>query len=734
MLRLYLKCQDYISKRLPHEMVKGLARWLFQMAYRVEVTGWENYKKAGDRTVIVANHPSSLDGALLAAFLPETPVFAVNTFYARRWWLQPAFLLFDLLPLDPTNPMAAKTLVRAVKEGRKCVIFPEGRTTVTGALMKIYEGPGMVADLAGATILPIRIEGAQFTPFTRLKGKLRLRWFPKITMTILEPRRFDVPTDVKGRRRRQIIGAWLYDVMSDMIFETGDDLRRSLFKSLADARALHGGQCLVAEDIERKPVTYNRLITASLILGRKLSRNARPGECVGVLLPNSVSAVVIFFALQAYGRVPAMLNFSTGLKNMISACKTARIRTVLTSRRFIEAAKFEETVEAMGRHADVVYLEDIRASIDLFDKLFGLAAGRLAALVHRRIAPNVTARDPAVVLFTSGTEGTPKGVVLSHENIQANRYQLSARIDFNPSDVVFNALPVFHSFGLTAGLLLPLLSGIRTFLYPSPLHYRIVPELAYFSNATILFGTDTFLAGYARCAHPYDFYSVRYVFAGAEKLKEETRRTWSEKFGLRVFEGYGATETSPVLATNTPMHYKAGTVGRLLPGIRSKLVEVPGIERGGRLEVSGPNIMLGYLGAERPGEVEPLADGWYDTGDIVEVDEEGYVTIVGRAKRFAKIAGEMVSLTAVEGHVAALWPDHNHAVVSIADSRKGEQLVLVTEFGGAERNALLAHVQEMGGSELMVPKKVMMVGQIPVLGTGKIDYAGVTELAERETP
>jgi acyl-[acyl-carrier-protein]-phospholipid O-acyltransferase/long-chain-fatty-acid--[acyl-carrier-protein] ligase len=325
-------------------------------------------------------------------------------------------------------------------------------------------------------------------------------------------------------------------------------------------------------------------------------------------------------------------------------------------------------------------------------------------------------------------------VVLSHENIQANRYQLSARIDFNPSDIVFNPLPVFHSFGLTGGLLLPLLSGIKTFLYPSPLHYRIVPGLAYDSNATILFGTDAFLAGYARCAHPYDFYSLRYVFAGAERVKEETRRVWSEKFGLRILEGYGATETSPVLAINTPMHYRAGTVGRLLPGIRHRLVPVAGIDRGGRLEVSGPNVMLGYLRAERPGEIDPPADGWYDTGDIVEVDEEGVVTIVGRAKRFAKIAGEMVSLAAVEGQVSALWPDHNHAVVSIADSRRGERLVLVTEFGDADRDTLLVHIQENGGSELMVPKTIMRVDRIPVMGSGKIDYVAVKELVEREIP
>jgi acyl-[acyl-carrier-protein]-phospholipid O-acyltransferase/long-chain-fatty-acid--[acyl-carrier-protein] ligase len=320
-------------------------------------------------------------------------------------------------------------------------------------------------------------------------------------------------------------------------------------------------------------------------------------------------------------------------------------------------------------------------------------------------------------------------VVLSHRNILSNIYQLGAVVDFNPTDIVFNALPVFHSFGLTAGMLLPSLSGIRTFLYPSPLHYRIVPELVYDTNATILFGTDTFLTGYARMAHPYDFFSIRYVFAGAERVKDETRAMWSEKFGLRILEGYGATETSPVLATNTPMHYRAGTVGRFIPGIEYRLEPVPGIDEGGRLMVSGPNVMLGYLRAENPGVLEPVEDGWYDTGDIVEIDETGFVTIAGRAKRFAKIAGEMVSLTVVENSAVATWPDYQHAAVSIEDGRKGEQVVLVTDNPDADREALLRKAQEMGLSEIMVPRTILVTDTVPILGTGKVDYVAVRDLA-----
>ena len=340
--------------------------------------------------------------------------------------------------------------------------------------------------------------------------------------------------------------------------------------------------------------------------------------------------------------------------------------------------------------------------------------------------------DRAAILFTSGSEGAPKGVVLSHRNMLANAAQAAARIDFGRTDKVFNVLPVFHSFGLTAGLILPLVSGVRVYLYPSPLHYRIVPELIYASNATILFGTDTFLAGYARSAHPYDFRSLRYILAGAEPVKESTRRTYMEKFGLRILEGYGVTETAPVLALNTPMFNRFGTVGRLMPGMEARLEAVPGVEDGGRLWVKGPNVMLGYLKADKPGVLEPPAEGWHDTGDIVVIDPQGFVTIKGRAKRFAKVAGEMVSLAAVETLASELWPDAMSAVASVPDARKGEKLVLVTERRGAKRADFQAFAKAKGAADLMVPGEVLVVDKVPVLGSGKLDYVGVAALV-RET-
>ncbi|MEQ1717494.1 MAG: AMP-binding protein, partial [Hyphomicrobium sp.] len=461
---------------------------------------------------------------------------------------------------------------------------------------------------------------------------------------------------------------------------------------------------------------------------------------VGVLLPNVNGLVLTLFGLNAFGRVAAMLNFTAGTKSLKAAVRAAEIKTVITSRRFIDTAKLDDVVSAlqaaeMGQGPGVrfIYLEDVRRAITPGDKAMGLVRSWFAAAVHRRhgLGPD----DPAVILFTSGTEGLPKGVVLSNRNLVANAGQIAAHaLDaWGPDDVVMNPLPMFHSFGLTAAGLLPLFSGMKTILYPSPLHYKQVPALIKATGATVLFATDTFLQGYARAADTDDLKSVRVVVCGAERVKEATRGLWN-KWGTIILEGYGATECSPVIACNLPNDNTPGTVGRLLPGIEARLDRVEGIADGGKLLVRGANVMLGYMRAETPGVIEPPEGGWHDTGDIVSIDPLGRVTIKGRAKRFAKIGGEMVSLAAVETMVANLWPDANHVVVAIPDPRKGEQLVLVTDKADAEKGALLQHAKADGFAELWVPRAILVVANIPVLGSGKVDLPATLELARATRP
>lgn len=714
-----------ICQLLPGRLIKSVLRIILGFLYKVEVKGLQHLDSVGHRAVITPNHTSFLDGVLLASYFPGKLTFAVYEGYAKKWWMKPLSIFMEIYGIQPGNPMALKSLIKATQQNRHCVIFPEGRITITGALMKIYEGPGVISVQADAPIVPVRIDGAQYSPFSKLRGKVRLRLFPKITITVFEPIKVSVPEDLRARQKRQYISERLYETMTRMMFESTRS-EYTLHQSLSRARDIHGAGHVIVEDIQRVPLNYKKLMLGSLVLGQQFSCFTNEKEAVGLLLPNSVGNAISFFALQAISRIAAMLNFTSGAANMISACHTAKVRTIITSRQFITAAKLEDTIDALKNSGlSIQYLEDIKLKVKFLNKISGLFYYYFP--IFWRKATSMPS-DPAVILFTSGSEGTPKAVVLSSYNLQANINQLTTCVDFNASDSVLNALPMFHSFGLTGGTLLPILSGVKVFFYPTPLHFRIIPMVSYDIGATIFFGTNTFLAGYARFAHPYDFYSIRYVFCGAEKLRDETRKIWSEKYGVRLFEGYGATETSPVIATNTPMHNKIGTVGKFLPNIKYRLEAIPGIENGGKLFVHGPNVMVGYMFSHNPGEIVPPPEGWYDTGDIIELDTEGYITIKGRAKRFAKIAGEMVSLTAVESMIDAVWPGYLHAAVSVPDAKKGEQVVLLTTHQNADRSAIVQYAKEHRMTELMIPKIIQVIDNMPLLGTGKIDYPALAKM------
>lgn len=719
----------YICGLLPHHIIRMILTRILNFVYGVKVNGLEHWKNLKGNVLIIANHTSFLDAVLLWVYLPDNLYFAIDTYVSQKWWVKPFLHLVKYFPIDPTNPMAVKSIIEEVKMGKPVVIFPEGRITTTGGLMKIYPGPAMIADKSDAQLLPVHLEGSQYSAFSRFGSQFKTRPHSKITITIQAPTTLNIDESIRGKARRLAASRALYDLMVKMKYEAGN-IEETLFDSLLDTMDLVGRNKRAINDVTRRPLTYGQFVTAVFVLGKQIAKQQKPGEMTGVLLPNMTASVVTFFGMRAFNITPCMLNFSTGVKNMLACCKAAKISTVITSKLFLRQGGLLETADALKQAGlKLIYLEDLKTQITLRDKLVGWVASYFPRRYYKFIRGNVTPKDPAVVLFTSGSEGTPKGVVLTHENIQANRLQLLSVLDLNVKDRMFNAMPIFHSFGLTGGMLLPLLSGVPVFFYPSPLHYRVVPEMIYSRNATIIFGTDTFFNGYAKMAHPYDFYSVRLAVVGAEKLKEETIRKYYDQFGLRILEGYGATETSPVMAVDTPMYFKRGSVGRFLPGIEYKLEQIPGVEEGGKLWVKGANIMAGYLRESNPGVIEPPQDGWYDTGDIVRVDADGFVFILGRAKRFAKIAGEMISLTAVEMEINALWPGKMNAVVNIPDEKKGEQLVLFTTQPGADRAALISDFKSKGLSELAVPKIIRIVEEIPLMGTGKVDYVKLKEMA-----
>jgi acyl-[acyl-carrier-protein]-phospholipid O-acyltransferase/long-chain-fatty-acid--[acyl-carrier-protein] ligase len=502
--------------------------------------------------------------------------------------------------------------------------------------------------------------------------------------------------------------------------------RLNVFDALLRIRKIKGGKTPILEDHDRKALSYDDIVRAAFALGGQIKKFTKPGENVGVLLPSGVGATVVFFALQAIGRRPAMLNFTAGALNLKGALQAGNIKHILTAERFVEQGNLQGLVNELGQAAEVVMLEKVRTKIGLFDKIGALIAGMAPTAFRASSKPD----DPAVILFTSGSFGAPRGVVLSHANLVANVEQAAAHIPFEPDWVFFNPLPMFHCFGLTGGCLLPILTGHKTFLYPSPLHFKDIPKLVQEVGANVLFATDTFAQQYARQSRQGELKSLKFAVLGAERVKEETRELFASKFGVPLLEGYGATEASPVVAVNQPADNRPGTVGKILPGLEWRLEDVPGIKEGQKLLVKGPNVMLGYLRPDGSGVIDPPADGWHDTGDVVNMTADGFITIKGRVKRFAKVGGEMVSLAAVENYAAQVWPGHNHAAISLPCPRKGERVILITNHIGASAGELLAWAQQAGAPEIAIPKKVIPISEIPVLGSGKTDYVALQDMAK----
>ncbi len=685
--------------------------------------------------VYVANHVSFLDPVLLFAFLPGDPVFALNGHLYRNQLIRFLMRTADVMPFNPIEPGDIKELIAKVDGGRLCVIFAEGRVTESGGLMKIYEAPGLVADKSGAPLIPVWIEGPQYGYFSKTKGKLPHRPLPKVRVIVGRPRSFKLKDEL--RRQRDHISNEVYMILREMSFEVRYNPDISLFAQLMKTAKIHAKKGLFrrpkfVEDIQRKPQSYRDIVIKSFVLGKYLKRRTEPEEHVGLFLPNSVAALCSFFGLTAYDRIPVMLNFSVGAQNMVSMCKTAQVRIVVTSLAFVKTAKMEDAVKMMEEAGvKIIYLEKAAKEIGLWDKINAYLRYKI-----KRVPIKKGGNRKAVILFTSGSEGTPKAVVLSHANIISNIKQMSAIETINVTDTVFNALPMFHSFGLVVGTLFPLFEGSKLFLYPSPLHYRVVAEIVYEIGASIMFGTDTFFRGYGRIAHPFDFHNIRFMFGGAEAVKPDTRNIWMERLGIRVLEAYGATECSPVVSANNRIFNRFGSIGKLLPAIEYKIEPVPGIEKGGELVVRGPNIMMGYILPDNPGVLVPLEGGWYHTGDVVEIDEIGFVYIRDRIKRFAKIGGEMVSLNAVHEMVCKAYEtdgEFQYGVVAIPHESKGEQIVLATNNRNVSQDGLHAYIRANAMSELFLPRIILYMEKLPVFATGKADNVTLKKIVLAET-
>lgn len=699
-------------------MLRGFLRGIFKICFQLKVFRKDLLPKEGP-ALIMPNHVSFLDGILLYAFLPKTTTFVINREIAAK--LHHFLRFFRYIEIDPLNPFSLKEVIRRVTAGEVAVIFPEGRITTTGGLMKVYGGVGMIALRTGAPIVPVILRGPEMTPFSRLQG-IKKKWFPPMSIHVFPSVKATIEPGKSFRQAKSDCTQWLLRILQESFFSSRQEseIEENFYDMLYQAGKKYGMSRAILEDPMGK-FSYRKLLIGSRALGQVL-RERKESSPLGILMPNSRAAVVAIFASASAGLTPAVLNFTVGGETLRHSLEIGKIKTVLTSRLFVEKTGLDPLIEEISKESQIVYLEDLAKTIGFLGKM------KAALAVFFGIDETHTSND--VILFTSGSESAPKGVVLSQRGILCNIHQISAVISYTAADRMLNPLPIFHSFGLTAGTLLPLLSGIYSYIYPSPLHYRVIPEVAYDKNITVLLGTPTFLYGYARMASPIDFYSVRYVLAGGEKLQGEVRQLWQDKFGIRLMEGYGATETGPVLAVNTPLFYQSGAVGVLMPGMKSLLTPVEGIEKGGSLSVRGPNVMRGYL---REGKgFEPL-EGWYDTGDVVAVGADGQMMIQARLKRFAKISGEMVSLDSVEKWVSGYSSAKRHGTVSLPDMRKGEKILLYTTDVNLTMEGLRSHWSQQNLTMLSLPSQIIYKDNLPLLVTGKIDYRTLNQWKLQES-
>ena len=700
--------------------MKLFLRFLLQIFFRFRAYDLDALKTPGP-VLLIPNHSSWIDWLFLWVCLDDDWIFVTSSLAAQMSWLHRKIMVNRYtLSVDPGSPYAVKRMAEFLKGGGRLVLFAEGRLSRTGKLMKLFDGTGFLIFKTKAKVITAYLRGAASIPSSP-NPNLK-KYFPEVTVHFSAAMASPELGETSTGRARALLTNWLRDQMVRQQFEVEMKFgAQDILSAVAETARERPGR-VILEDATLKTLTYRKLMVGTDVLAQSLRDTVSSAERIGLLLPNVNATPVVILALWRLGKVPAMLNFSSGIATMLACVQLAGLKHVVTSRAFLERARLN--VEAFVKAGiTLIYLEDVSAGISSSLKLFTLLRHMSSPRTAVRSSQN--GGSPAVIVFTSGSEGVPKGVELTHGNILANIRQMLAVTDFTDQDRLFNCLPLFHSFGLTVGTFVPLVRGLYVFLYPSPLHYRVVPSVLYDRDCTVFISTNTFLNGYARKAHPYDFRSLRYLFSAAEKLQEATALVWSQKYGVRILEGYGATECAPCVSLNTPLEPRSGSVGRLMPGMEYKLEPVEGVTEGGRLLVRGPNVMKGYLNTDANAKFLAL-EGWYDTGDIVSADGDGYLHIRGRMKRFAKVSGEMVSLTAVEDALAGAFPQYGLrcqvAVITRPDESKGEVLIAVSNEPKLTLDEIRAAIKAKGLTNLSVPGEIKAVKEIPKLGTGKVNH------------
>jgi acyl-[acyl-carrier-protein]-phospholipid O-acyltransferase/long-chain-fatty-acid--[acyl-carrier-protein] ligase len=733
----------YIVFLIPQSSVRFLAWLASHTAYRIRVFGRENLPQRGG-TLLVSNHVSWLDGILLllTTSRPVRILAFVGEMRGRvlHWLARLAGVI--LVEASPNKTKAALEEARsALRRGEVVGLFPEGGMTRTGLLQAFRPGLLKVHDGTDVPVIPVYLDELWGSIFSFHGGRFfwkRPRRWPYPIGIYFGDRVAD-PKDVqKVRRAVQDLGAKAVEQRSqNMTWVT-----TSFVRSCKQQR----WRRKVADSTGAK-LTGGALLMRSLILRRLLGREvlASDEKFVGVLLPPSAGSAAVNAALSLDGRVSVNLNYTVSQGVMDACIQQAGIRHVITSRKVLEKMDFEFDV-------DVVILEDLRDKLSFADKLISVAQTYLlpASMLTRSLKlQQAQGDDLLTVIFTSGSTGEPKGVMLTHGNVASNVQAVQELIRIGRDDVLMGILPFFHSFGYTITMWTVLSLDVKGVYHFNPLDARVVGKLCREHHGTILLATPTFLRSYIRRCEKDDFASLDVVVTGAERLPPDVADGFEERFGIRPLEGYGCTETSPLASVNIPpsrslghsqIDAKQGTVGRPIPGVSAKTIDsMTGEEKpvgeAGMLCIKGPNIMLGYLG--RPDLTEKVInDGWYTTGDIALIDEDGFIKITGRESRFSKIGGEMVPHIQIEETLARIIGDQEGAprvaVTAVEHPRKGERLIVVHAEIDQEPAELCRKLAEAGLPNIYIPTpdSFVQVESLPVLGTGKLDLRGIRQVAE----
>ncbi len=720
--------------------------WLISNTiYRIRVFGRTNIPETGG-ALLVANHTSFLDALVIMASIDRRVRFVMHRGEYDVPWIKPLARIMGAIPVSTGGGprevvQSLRSATESLSAGDLVCIFAEGQITRSGQLMPFRRGFDRIMKGVEAPIIPVHVDNVWGTLFRFVEGKFLWKWPNRIPFPIMIGFGRPMAPDSNAYQLRAAIQELGTEAYSDP-----DLMPRLLHRQFVRKVRRHPFQMLIA-DTRSGQLSAIKTLAGALILARKLRPLlARDEEMVGLLLPQSVGATLTNVALTFLGKVPVNLNYTASAESITGAAQQCKMQHVITSRAFLEQMPVAVPGEA-------IYLEDVMKTVEKKDRIRALLMALFMPVraIERSLgAPESRSpNDLATVIFSSGSEGEPKGVMLTHYNVAKNIEAAMQVFPHKKGDCLVGMLPFFHSFGYTATLWLALTSAnFRVFFHPNPLESRAIGEMIQKYKGTIMFSTSTFLHGFIRRCTPEQMASLRFVITGAEKLAPRVRDAFKEKFGIEPLEGYGTTECSPIVSLNLPdvrapgfylKGTKRGSIGLPLPGISVRIVDPDTREilqngRAGVLMVKGPNVMRGYLGhPEKTNQV--LQDGWYETGDISTIDEDGFITITDRLARFSKIGGEMVSHTKIEDemHKVLNETERKLAVAGVPDDNKGERLVVLHTLTDEEFDTLLSKMDQTGLPNLWLPKSKAFykVDLIPILGSGKMDLKAVKELARK---